>query len=106
MDRRRHGGVRDVTGNPRADGGPGDRLPRSGRGGAVRAEVPRPDRSIDCGSADEGGRIMSAARAIRIGAGVAAAVLVALSAQLPLWTMTMRAPQYPGGLRLYAYGTG
>ena len=29
-----------------------------------------------------------------------------LSTQLPLWQMTMRAPQYPKGLRLYAYGTG
>jgi nitrous oxidase accessory protein len=37
---------------------------------------------------------------------VGAAALVALSAQLPLWTMTMRAPQYPNGLRLFAYGTG
>jgi len=49
---------------------------------------------------------MSAARAVRIGAAVAAAALVALSAQLPLWTMTMRAPQYPKGLHLQAYGTG
>ena len=49
---------------------------------------------------------MNPARAVRIGAAVAAAALVALSAQLPLWTMTMRAPQYPRGLRLYAYGAG
>lgn len=49
---------------------------------------------------------MSRARAVRIGAAVAAAALVALSARLPLWTMTMNAPQYPRGLRLYAYGAG
>ena len=49
---------------------------------------------------------MNPARAVRIGAAVASAALVALSAQLPLWTMTMRAPQYPRGLRLYAYGAG
>jgi nitrous oxidase accessory protein len=37
---------------------------------------------------------------------VTAAGLVWLSSGLPLWTMTMRAPQYPKGLRLHAYGTG
>jgi nitrous oxidase accessory protein len=47
---------------------------------------------------------MKSSRAVRIGAGVAAAGLVALSAWLPLWRMTMRAPQYPKGLRLYAFG--
>ena len=36
---------------------------------------------------------------------IAAAGLVALSSVLPLWNMTMRAPQYPKGLRLTAYGT-
>jgi len=45
-------------------------------------------------------------RAIRIGTAVAAAGLVAWSSQLPLWQMTMRAPQYPKGLRLLAFGTG
>jgi nitrous oxidase accessory protein len=35
-----------------------------------------------------------------------AAALVALSSALPLWTMTMRAPQYPKGLRLEAFGSG
>ena len=35
-----------------------------------------------------------------------AAALVWIAAGHPLWTMTMRAPQYPKGLRLYAYGTG
>lgn len=46
-------------------------------------------------------------RARRTGAiaGVIAAALAALSAQLPLWSMTMKAPQYPRGLHLYAYGT-
>ena len=48
---------------------------------------------------------MSALRAIRIGTAVAAAGLVAASTQVPLWQMTMRAPQYPKGLRLYAFGT-
>ena len=48
---------------------------------------------------------MTRARAIRIISGLAAAALVALSAQLPLWSMTMRAPQYPNGLHLHAYGT-
>jgi nitrous oxidase accessory protein len=49
---------------------------------------------------------MSAPRILRLAAAVLAAGLVALSAQLPLWTMTMRAPQYPKGLRLSAYGSG
>ena len=48
---------------------------------------------------------MTRARLVRAAAGLLAAALVALSAQLPLWSMTMRAPQYPRGLRLYAYGT-
>jgi len=43
---------------------------------------------------------------VRIAAGAGAAALVALSATLPLWTLTMRAPQYPKGLRLEAHGTG
>ena len=48
---------------------------------------------------------MTRAGMIRIAAGMLAAALVALSTQLPLWSMTMKAPQYPKGLRLYAYGT-
>ena len=48
---------------------------------------------------------MIRARVIRTVTALAAAGFVALSAQLPLWSMTMRAPQYPKGLRLYAYGT-
>jgi nitrous oxidase accessory protein len=48
---------------------------------------------------------MTRIRAARIGAGVFAAALAAASATLPLWGMTMRAPQYPRGLHLYAYGT-
>ena len=36
---------------------------------------------------------------------VAAAVLLVIAALLPLWTMTLRAPQYPDGLVLTAYGT-
>lgn len=43
---------------------------------------------------------------VRWAAALAAAGLIALSATLPLWTMTMRAPQYPKGLHLEAYGTG
>ena len=45
-------------------------------------------------------------RLVRIAASVAAAGLVALSAVLPLWSLTMRAPQYPKGLKLEAFGTG
>ena len=48
---------------------------------------------------------MTTARTIRLGAALAAAALVLVSSQLPLWSMTMRAPQYPKGLHLYAYGT-
>jgi nitrous oxidase accessory protein len=48
---------------------------------------------------------VSSRRAIRVGTAVAAAALAAWSSQLPLWQMTMRAPQYPKGLRLYAFGT-
>jgi nitrous oxidase accessory protein len=39
------------------------------------------------------------------GAAVLAAALVALSTQLPLWSLTMEAPQYRKGLHVYAYGT-
>jgi len=49
---------------------------------------------------------MTRARTLRIGAGMAAAAFVALAGWLPLWSMTMRAPQYPKGLRLYAFGGG
>ena len=48
---------------------------------------------------------MTRARVARAAAGVLAAALAAMSTQLPLWSMTMRAPQYPRGLHLYAYGT-
>ena len=43
---------------------------------------------------------------VRVAGGIAAAGLVALSSTQPLWTLTMRAPQYPKGLRLQAYGSG
>ena len=43
---------------------------------------------------------------VRIGAALMAAALVWIAASLPLWSMTMKAPQYPKGLRLEAYGTG
>jgi nitrous oxidase accessory protein len=42
---------------------------------------------------------------LRIGAAFLAAALVGYGSTLPLWTMTMKAPQYPKGLRLDAYGT-
>lgn len=48
---------------------------------------------------------MTRASVVRMTAGLFAAALAALGAQLPLWSMTMRAPQYPHGLHLYAYGT-
>ena len=43
---------------------------------------------------------------IRIITAAAAAALVGISTQLPLWTMKMRAPQYPKGLSLEAFGSG
>ena len=43
---------------------------------------------------------------IRILTALIASALVGLSTQLPLWTMTMKAPQYPKGLRLEAFGAG
>jgi len=49
---------------------------------------------------------MTARRTVRIGTALLAAAFVAVSARLPLWTMTMRAPQYPKGLRLQAFGSG
>jgi nitrous oxidase accessory protein len=42
---------------------------------------------------------------VRVAAAVIAAALVVMSSALPLWTMRMKAPQYPKGLRLEAYGT-
>jgi nitrous oxidase accessory protein len=39
-------------------------------------------------------------------AAIGAAALIALSTQLPLWSMKMEAPQYRHGLFLHAYGTG
>ena len=49
---------------------------------------------------------MTRARAIRLITALGAAALIALSTQLPLWTMKMEAPQYRKGLFLNAYGTG
>ena len=43
---------------------------------------------------------------VRVLAALAAAALVWTAADLPLWSMTMRAPQYPKGLRIEAYGNG
>lgn len=40
----------------------------------------------------------------RMAAAVVAAVLLALAIELPLWKMTLLAPQYPGGLHMTAYG--
>jgi nitrous oxidase accessory protein len=47
---------------------------------------------------------MTRARVAGAAAGLLAAALVVVGALLPLWSMTMRAPQYPRGLHLYAYG--
>jgi nitrous oxidase accessory protein len=44
-------------------------------------------------------------RLVSFGTALAAAALVAVSTGLPLWNLTMKAPQYPKGLRLHAYGT-
>ena len=49
---------------------------------------------------------MTPNRLVRWACGAGAAGLIAWSSTLPLWTMTMRAPQYPKGLTLFAYGTG
>ena len=49
---------------------------------------------------------MKRAHVVRIAAALLSAGLIALSAGLPLWTMTMKAPQYPKGLHLKAYGGG
>ena len=48
---------------------------------------------------------MTSSRTPSIVAALAAAALVGFGATLPLWSLTMRAPQYPQGLRLFAYGT-
>jgi nitrous oxidase accessory protein len=45
-------------------------------------------------------------RGLRIGAGVVAMALVLLSTTLPIWRSHLIAPQYPGGLHIYAYGHG
>jgi hypothetical protein len=42
----------------------------------------------------------------RIVSALIASVLVVASTQLPLWSMKMRAPQYPKGLRVDAFGSG
>jgi nitrous oxidase accessory protein len=42
---------------------------------------------------------------LRVAAAIAAATLVAAAYNLPMWQMTMKAPQYPKGLTLNAYGT-
>jgi len=53
---------------------------------------------------------MSAAREsggirVQLACSVAATALLVLSAWVPFWQMTLRAPQYPRGLRMIAYGT-
>jgi copper chaperone NosL len=40
-----------------------------------------------------------------LGCAVAAVALLLVAAQMPLWVMELRAPQYPQGLGLVAYGT-
>ena len=49
---------------------------------------------------------MTRARTVRLLTAAGAAALIALSTQLPLWSMKMEAPQYRKGLYLHAYGTG
>ena len=49
---------------------------------------------------------MTRGRVIQSVAALAAAALVALGSQLPLWSMKLEAPQYRHGLHLHAYGTG
>jgi nitrous oxidase accessory protein len=46
------------------------------------------------------------ARLIPAASGLLAACLLSLAWFLPLWSMTLRAPSYPQGLHLQAYGTG
>jgi len=48
---------------------------------------------------------MTTQRLTRLAAALLATTLVGLSTQLPLWSLTMEAPQYRKGLHLYAYGT-
>lgn len=48
---------------------------------------------------------MKPATRLRAGGAIAAAALVAAAYNLPMWQMTMKAPQYPKGLTLNAYGT-
>jgi len=48
----------------------------------------------------------SPSRALRIGFGVAAAILVLMAARLPIWEARLSAPQYPAGLSLSAGGFG
>jgi nitrous oxidase accessory protein len=45
-----------------------------------------------------------AGRVGRIALGVAAAILIGLAYRSPLWVSTLRAPQYPDGLRIVVYG--
>jgi parallel beta-helix repeat protein len=45
-------------------------------------------------------------RSHRIVAGVVAGVLVLVSTTLPIWRSHLIAPQYPGGLHIYAHGHG
>jgi nitrous oxidase accessory protein len=49
---------------------------------------------------------MTRGRVILSVAAIAAAALVALGSQLPLWSMKLEAPQYRHGLHLHAYGSG
>jgi hypothetical protein len=46
----------------------------------------------------------SAGAVVRVVIGAAAVALVAAAALFPLWRAHLVAPQYPGGLHMYAYG--
>jgi len=45
-----------------------------------------------------------AGRAVRLGIGLVAALLVLLAYRMPIWEARLSAPQYPDGLRIVAYG--
>lgn len=64
----------------------------------VRTPSERDETSSDGGSDARG------ARAVRLGLGLAALLLIVLAARLPVWEARLSAPQYPQGLSLTAYG--
>lgn len=55
-------------------------------------------------SGDDEGNDRSGRDRLWVGAAMLSAALMAAAALMPLWTMKLRAPQYPNGLKLTAYG--